>query len=142
MSLLSKVFGRQKPCEIADTDCGLLSQIRDGWEGNNLSLWDSSEVQLLIDAGNEGPSDDQRRFLQSLRDQGSGIRERIEQAVTKHVNETSPIRPVVLRLTSIYIPRVETPFTWRVWYNLDGEENCSYGAEITDGEEIVPFAED
>ena len=142
MSFLSKILGERKPREIADPDFGNLSQIRDGWEGSDLKLWDSSGLQLLIDAGNEGPSENQLQFLRTLRHNGAAIRKRIEEAVIRYINENSTTTPVVLRLTSIYIPRVEPPFMWRLWYDLEGEENCSYGAEITDSEEITPFAED
>ena len=113
MSFLSKVLGGRKSREIADPDFGHLSQIRDGWEGTDLKLWDSSGVQLLIDGGNEGPSEDQLQFLRTLRDNSATIRERIEDAVTKYVNETSTITPVVLRLRSIYIPRVHSPIQGR-----------------------------
>jgi len=48
------------------------------------------------------------------------------------------------RLTAIYIPsfRDQQSRTWRLWYDLEGEEHFTYGVEMSDWDRIVPFAED
>ncbi len=142
MSFLAKILGKQKPREMTDTEFGSLHQIRDGWEGHEFSLWGSAGLQVLVDAGDEGPSEEQRQFLRTLQGERASIRGRVEEAVATHAAETTAVRPIVLRLTSFYIPKLERHFTWRVWYEVEGEEHWSFGAEVRDWEEIVPFAED
>jgi len=107
-----------------------------------LNLWGVSGIQILVDAGDDGPSAQQREFLRTLRQERAAIRGLIEQAVSVRAAETTMVRPIVLRLTSLYIPRIEPHLTWRVWYDVEGEEHYWYGAEITDWDRIVPFTED
>src|SRR5207249_7801632 len=118
MSLIGKLFGKEEARKIADPDFGSLHRIKDGWEGQSLSLWDVSALQILVDAGDEGPSVEQREFLRALRGQHATMRGRIEEAVAARAAETTKVQPIVLRLTSLYIPRIQPHFTWRVWYDV------------------------
>ena len=47
-------------------------------------------------------------------------------------------------MTAIYIPsfRDQQSRTWRLWYDLEGEEHFTYGVKMSDWDRIVPFAED
>ena len=142
MSLLRKLLEKEKARELQDQDFGPLRQIKDRWEGQSLSLWGVSGIQILIDAGDDGPSVEQREFFRTLREQRPDIRGRVEEAVSARAAETTTVRPMALRLSSLYIPRIQPHFTWRIWYDIQGEEHYWYGAEITDWDQIVPFTED
>jgi hypothetical protein len=88
---------------IEDPDFGRITEGKaESWEGDGFQLWGDTSIQVMIDAGPEGPSAEQRSFVRSLRGD-EGIRVRIEQAVAMHAKATTN-RMGALRLSgSIYL---------------------------------------
>jgi len=126
---------------IEDPDFGRITEGKaESWEGDGFQLWGGTSIQVMIDAGPEGPSAEQRSFVRSLRGD-EGIRVRIEQAVAMHAKATTN-RMGALRLSGIYLPQSPLRKTWRVWFDMEGEEHYWYGAEVEESQRIVPFAED
>jgi hypothetical protein len=126
-----------------DPDFGRIAEDRAGsWKGNTFELWGYQSIQLMIRTGREGATAEQRSFVRSLR-ADAGIRARIEDAIVSvaRKSKTSP-KMGALRLTSVFVPQSPFGETWRVWYDMEGEEQYWYGAEIIAGNRIVPFAED
>ena len=85
---------------IEDPDFGRITEGKaESWGGDGFQLWGGTSIQVMIDAGPEGPSAEQRSFVRSLRGD-EGIRVRIEQAVAKATTN----RMGALRLSgSIYL---------------------------------------
>jgi len=126
---------------IEDPDFGRITEGKaESWEGDGFQLWGGTSIKLMIDAGPEGPSAEQRSFVRSLRGD-EGIRVRIEQAVAMHAKANTN-RMGALRLSGIYLPQSPLRKTWRVRFDMEGEEHYWYGAEVEGSQRIVPFAED
>lgn len=136
------LFGKRNKHVLDDPEFGRIVEEKPGsWHGNGFHLWGYSSLQVIIDAGAEGPSPEQRAFLQNLRLDRAGIRAQIEQAVLQHAKETTP-QAGPLKLSSIYFPKTSSEQMWRVWYDMEGEDHYWYGAEIQGWDHIVPFTED
>ncbi len=136
-----KFFGKRSRRSIEDPDFGRITEGKaECWEGDGFQLWGGTPLQVVIDAGPEGPSAEQRSFVRSLR-ADDGIRVRIEQVVAMYAKETTS-RMGSLRVFSIYLPQSPLHMTWRVWFDMEGEEHYWYGAEVEGSQRIVPFAED
>jgi len=126
-----------------DPDFGRIAEDAAGsWKGDTFELWGYPSIQIMIRTGPEGPTAEQRSFVRSLRTD-TGIRARIEDAIAS-VAKTSKTSPKMgaLRLTSVFLPQSPLGETWRVWFDMEGEEQYWYGAEVMTGNRIVPFAED
>ena len=139
-----KFFWSRTARELNDPDFGKIEWKRRGWEGQ-LDLWDYRCVQVLLDGDDSGPSSEQRAFYRALRGNPDRIRERIEESIHCYAAQPSGLAVSAtqpLKLKSIFFPNSPPLETWRVWYDLEGEENSWFGAEITNGNQIVPFAED
>jgi len=137
-----RFFSKLRKRVLDDADFGPIKEGKRGqWEGQHFQLWGYSSVQVLIDAGPDGPSMEHRSFVRSLQLEHAGIRSRIEEAVSLHARQTSQ-QPGPLKMSSIYLPQKPSEQTWRVWYDLVGEEHFWYGAEISGWQEIAPFTED
>lgn len=142
MSLFHNLFCKRPKRSIQDPDFGFIEERRRGfWEGQNLELWGYSSIQVMIDATREGPATEHRSFLNALQFNRDGIRETIEAAIVKESTKTTSHRGP-LKLTSIFLPSSPKTQTWRVWYEFEGEDDYSYGAEITKWKSVVPFTED
>jgi hypothetical protein len=142
MGLIERIFRKRARRFLEDPDFGPLEERSPGsWEGQSLNLWGYSSIQVMIDADPEGPSTAHRSFLRTLRSNPGDIRSKIESAIARQMAETTP-RTGPLKLTSIFFPHSPEEQTWRVWYDVEGEEHYWYGAEITKWQSIVPFAED
>jgi hypothetical protein len=134
-------FAKRSRRSIEDPDFGRITEGKSkSWEGNGLQLWGCTSIQVMIDAGPEGPSAEQRSFLRSLRTDEE-IRVRIEQAIAMYAKETTN-RMGTLRLSSIYFPQSPLGKTWKLWFDMEGEDIYWYGAEVEGSQRIVPFAED
>ncbi len=94
-----------------------------------------------FDAGPDGPSGEQRSFVQFLREDPQGIRARIEESIARRAGATIP-RVGRLKLSSIYLPKIPPEQMWRVWYDVEGEEHYWFGAEIRGGDSVTAFVED
>src|SRR4029077_15596959 len=125
-----------------DIDFGRIEERRPGsWERNDFQLWSYTSIQVMIDVGQDGPSQAQRAFVRSLREEGRELQARIEQAVSQRAGET--ISQVgQLKLSSIYIPQTPQEQIWRVWYDIVGEEHYWFGAEIKGWDAVTAFVED
>jgi len=135
------LFGKASKRELEDSDFGRLTEETPrSWLGNAFQLWGSASIQIMIDAGKEGPSADQRSFVRSLRT-NEEVRARIEQTVAKQARDTTR-KSAALHLTSIYFPPSPSTQVWRLWFDMEGEEDYSFGAEIEGLNRIIPFAED
>lgn len=137
-----RLFGKRPERFLDDADFGRISERKAGhWEGQDFKLWRYSKVQVLIDAGSDGPSAEQRSFVQSLRADVHAVRDRIEHAILERAHAT--ISQVgQLQLSSIYIPKAPPDQMWRVWYDIAGEEHYWFGAEITGWNTATAFVED
>ena len=136
-----KLFGRRSRLSTDDPDFGRIAETKAGsWSGDRFQLWGYDSIQVMIDADRRGPSAEQRSFVRSLR-ADEGIRARVEQAVVVHAKETTR-KKGALRITTIYLPKSPLRETWRVWFDMEGEEHYSYGAEVDGSDRIVPFTED
>jgi hypothetical protein len=136
------LFSKHQRRSLDDPDFGHIEEAKSGrWKGDEFQLWGFSSIQVMIDGGQEGPSPQQRDFVHSLRSDHEGIRSRIEQSLVRHAKGTSR-QTGPFALSSIYIPKAPPAQMWRVWYDLQGEEHYSYGAEIRGWHRVVPFTED
>lgn len=137
-----KLFWQGRRNSITDPDFGLLVEEKAGsWIGQNFTLWDFSSIQVMVDADSNGPSASQRTFIQSLRSDHLTIRSRVDQAVAKRVREHSG-KCGRLKLTSLYLPADPLTQTWRLWFDIEGEEQFWAGAEVQGWDKITPFLED
>jgi len=136
---------RQKPTRD-DSDFGNITEWKRGsWKGHQFELWGYNGVQVVLDADENGPSQAQRSLCRDLRANTADIREHVESEIRRYIPtipgvmapSTNPIQ-----LASIYLPQDPAKTTWRVWYDLEGEDIFWFGAEIEPSKEIVPFAED
>jgi hypothetical protein len=136
-------FFRKRPEQsLDDPDFGRITQSKVGsWEGEAFQIWDRTSIQVMIDADAEGPSKEQRSFVHLLRSDYAGIRARIERAVSTHAKETVP-QSGILTISSIYLPQSPLRQTWKVWFDMEGEQHYWYGAEIQGWDRVVPFIED
>ena len=126
---------------MEDKDFGAISERTNGeWEGFTFQLWGHSSIQVMIDADENGPSETQRAFVKGLQSDSTGIRQRIEMAIAqearKQISQVSD-----LQISSIYFPGEPAHQTWRIWYNVAGDNHYSYGVEIT-GDSPQSFKED
>ena len=137
-----RFFRKHARHAVNDPDFGAIQESKSGsWEGVEFRLWGYGSIQVMIDAGTEGPSREQRSFVRALRSDREESRTRIEQSVTAHSKQTArEVGP--LHLSSIYIPKSPLRDKWRVWFDMEGEEHHWYGAEVEGWQRIVPFAED
>jgi hypothetical protein len=136
-----RLFGKRPDHTIDDPDFGPIIEKKAGsWTGEEFQLWGYTSIQVMIAAGPQGPSAEQRSFVRSLRAEKE-IRARIERSVASYALKISG-KDGSLRLTSVYIPMSPLQGTWKVWFDMDGEEQYWFGAEIEGWERIVPFAED
>lgn len=139
---IASVLRKQERKSIGDADFGRITfgRLRRGktvWEGNTLQFWGGS-IQIVVAAGPEGPSEDQRSFSRSLRN--DKIRARIEETVATHAEQTAAtVGP--LKISSLYLPVSPLQQRWRVWFDMVGEEHYWYGAEVN-GQRVVPFTMD
>ena len=137
-----RLFGKRRQNSISDPDFGPLVEEKAGsWIGQKFTLWDFSPVQVLVDADSDGPSAAQKTFIQSLRADRLGIRSRVDEAVTQRIKEHSG-KSGRLKLTSLYLPADPLTQTWRLWFDIDGEEQFWAGAEMQGWDKITPFIED
>ena len=137
-----RFFRKRSPTRHTDDpDFGPIGETKNGsWTGDGFRLWGYDSIQVMIDAGPDGPSAEQRSFIRSLR-ADTGMRARIEQAVAIHAARTARQKGSV-RVSSVYLPQSPLRQTWRIWFDMEGEEHYSYGAEIEGWNRIVPFTED
>ena len=99
-------------------------------EGQNLELWGYSSIQVMLDSTSEEPAMEHRLFLQALLSNRDDIRAKIESAIVQEATKTTSHRGP-LKLTSLFLPSSPNSQTWRVWYDIEGEDHYWYGAEIT-----------
>lgn len=142
VGLLRRLLGKNTRRAIDDPDFGRIEEREAGsWEGQAFQLWGHFPIQVLIDAGPGGPSAEQRSFLEALRLDPQGIRAKIEAAVSLEAGKTSA-RSGSLKMTSVFIPAAPSRQMWRVWYDMEGEDHYSYGAEIVGWDRVIAFTED
>jgi hypothetical protein len=135
-------FDKRPQQSLDDPDFGRITEGKAGsWEGDAFQLWGRVSIQVMIDAGADGPSEEQRSFVRLLRSDHEGIRARIEEAVGAHTKETAS-QTGILVISSIYLRKSPLQQLWKVWFDMEGEEHYWYGAEIQGWDRIVPFTED
>ena len=138
-------FGKKKVKILDDPDFGTLSQWKPGcWKNPQFEIWGYRDVQLLLDSTIDGLTEIQRTVYRELL-ASDKIMERIEEAIRDRIANTPGLRPgkpSVIKLTSLFLPPDPHQETWRVWYDLEGEESYCFGAEIKPTKEIVVFVED
>jgi len=139
-------FSSRKKRTLQDADFGsIVQQSRGSWKGILPEIWGSADVQLLLKSDEKGPSDEQKKLIRNLRANAGGIRNRIEAAIRKRIEITEDLMagPTnTIKLSTIFFPLSPSTETWRVWYDLEGEEIYWFGAEIKSTGEILAFAED
>jgi hypothetical protein len=139
---------RRRRLRIDDPDFGQIEfhrRPRPGWENGSFAVSGRDGIQLLVDADEKGPTDQQRKFLKELKEKYLDLEPRIDAAIReKFAVEHSIAATQELQLRSIYIPTLREPIehVWRLWYDLQGEDMLCYGVEMSDWDNIVPFAED
>src|SRR5215469_8865594 len=134
------LIGRRKARTLNDAEFGEITERKRGsWVGIQFEIWGYNQVQVLLDADENGPSAVQRRLCRKLRANSENIRQFVEDAVRKRIANTAglmapPTNPI--RLTSIFFPSDPETADWRIWYDLEGEEMFWFGAEIKPSNEI------
>ncbi len=145
--MLLSLFRRGSP-RIDDSDFGLIRfhrRPRPGWENDTFAFGGHTEIQLLLDADEEGPTEVQRKFMRELKARYPDLEPRILAAIrARFAAEASLADEAKLHLRSIFIPTFDGPeeSVWRLWYDPEGQDLLSYGVEMKDWDTIVPFAED
>lgn len=139
-------FSNRKKRTLQDADFGsVFQQNRGSWKGTLSELWGSADVQLLLDADENGPSDEQKKLIRNLRANVGDIRDRIEAAIRKRIESTKDLMASprnAIKLSTIFFPLSLPTGTWRLWYDLEGEDVYWFGAEIIPTGEILAFVED
>jgi len=136
-------FGRKPQPSLDDRTFGAISMTSEKcWENRAFRFAGTEPVQLLVDGDEGGPTQAQRHFFDELSTRYAELEPRIRQALSAYREDHPPQER--FRLTVIYIPsfRDQQSRTWRLWYDLEGEEHFTYGVEMSDWDRIVPFAED
>jgi hypothetical protein len=136
-------LGREPRSNLDDRTFGAIATTSEGcWENRAFRFAGYEGVQLLVDGDESGPVQAQRHFFDELSARYAELEPRIRQALSAYREDHPPQER--FRLTAIYIPlfRDQQSRTWRLWYNLEGEEHFTYGVEMSDWDHIVPFAED
>jgi hypothetical protein len=134
---------RKDRFNLDDRTFGSISMTSENcWENRAFRFAGYEDVQLLVDGDEGGPTQAQRHFFDELSARYAELEPRIRQAMSAY-QEDHPAEER-FRLTAVYIPsfRDQASRTWRLWYDLEGDEEFTYGVEMGDWDRIVPFAED
>jgi hypothetical protein len=136
-------FSRKLRLNLDDRTFGAISMTSEGcWENRAFHFAGYEGVQLLVGGDENGPAQAQRHFFDDLLARYAELEPRIRQALSAYREDRPPQER--FRLTAIYIPSFQDQEsrTWRLWYDLEGDEDFTYGVEMSDWDRIVPFAED
>jgi len=141
--MIRNPFGRTPRPSLDDRTFGAISMTSEKcWENRAFRFAGYEGMQLLVDGDEGGPTQAQRHFFEELSARYTELEPRIRQALSAYREDHPPQEH--FRLTAIYVPsfREQQSRTWRLWYDLEGEEHFTYGVEMSDWNRIVPFAED
>jgi len=147
MALWSRWVGEgRRELVIEDEVFGTLRFSRgDGWQNGAFTLWDEPGVDLLIQAGPEGPSPRQRDAFVRFRDARTALLGRCLAAVDD-VRRDMRAREGTFRISGLTIPSFEDgrrPPLWTLWFDLEGDDHFMYGVQSDDEwRTLVGFADD
>jgi len=147
MSLFDRLKGKPAP-ELEHPLFGTIRYSKhDGWENPELSLWGFDGVQLLIDAGLEGPSPVQEEEFRRFEATRADLLPRCLAAVDD-VRAGFEVPKAEFRVSGLTIPSLidrgePHDRLWTLWFDLEGDDHFMFGVQ-TDDEwaTIVAFADD
>jgi hypothetical protein len=119
-----------------------------GWERTDFTFWGFRGVQLLIDAGPDGPTTAQGTAFRRLHDQQAQLLPQCLAEVASRRAETER-PPGDAFLSTLSIPALGsdgpalTGDLWTIWFDYEGEEHWMYGVQSSDDwRTFAGFAED
>jgi len=142
----SSLFKRQPPRRLQHTVFGKLVFSRhDGWINKDFELWGFKGIELLLQAGKDGPSAEQERAFRLFEGQRQRLLPRCLAEVDK-VRAELGVSPSSFVITGITIPELSaSPHgrLWTLWFDLAGDDHFMYGVQ-TDDEwlTLTGFADD
>lgn len=117
----------------------------DGWENEDFSLWDFKGIQLLIDAGTDGPSPRQEEAFRRFEAGRGELLPRCLRALDS-VRESFEVPEGEFRVTGLSIPSLgpgRGGDLWTLWFDLEGDDHFMYGVQSdNDWETLAAFADD
>ena len=149
MSLFGRLRGKgNPPLTLEHVLFGTLRYSRhDGWENPDFDLWGFGDVQLLIDGGPEGPTDEQSAAFRRFEAARDDLLPRCVAAVDE-VRASFEVPEAEFRVSGLTIPALtggDEPGErlWTLWLDLAGDEHFMYGVQTEDDwATIVAFADD
>ena len=149
MSLLDRLKGKRGPTPTIEHPLfGALRFSRhDGWENPGFTLWSFEGVQLLIDAGPEGPSPTQEEAFRRFESTRADLLPRCVAAVDE-VRASFEATGGEFRVSGLTIPALAGGSEahdrlWTLWLDLERDDHFMYGVQTDDDwETIVAFADD
>jgi hypothetical protein len=147
MNIFRQIFGfKQSPQSMQHQLFGNLTFSRhDGWINPSFSVFGYSGIELLIDAGPEGPNSDQVEAFNNL----SRKHEMILSESVKRLQKTRgemQLPPGTFVLSGITIPSYGAEShgkLWTLWFDCPEDEHFMFGVQSDDEwQTLHPFADD
>jgi hypothetical protein len=119
-----------------------------GWSSKEFSFWGFTHVQLLVDASEAGPTEEQEQAFRRLAERQSALLPGLLAAVAEQ-RERTKRPPGVPAVRTLSVPALgsaspaRTGSLWTIWFDSPGEEHWGYGVQSTDDwRTFSAFAED
>jgi hypothetical protein len=119
-----------------------------GWERKDFDFWGFRGVQLMIDAGPDGPNPAQEAAFRRLHDrQAQLLPQCLAEVASRRAETERPLGEAFLSTLSIPALGPDGPAAtgdlWTIWFDYQGEEHWMYGVQSSDDwRTIAGFAED
>jgi hypothetical protein len=143
---LSSLFKREPERRIQHPRFGELVFSRpDGWINNDFEFWGFKGIELLIDAGEGGPTREQEQAFRDFEVQQVALLPRCLAEVDK-VRRELEVASSTFVISGLTIPSLgasEQDRLWTLWFDLDGDEHFMYGVQTDDNwATLIGFADD
>ena len=145
--MFREMFSKKEPLKLNDPVFGqIIFTGKNNWEAKKKASFEGGNPEIWIDAGEDGPIEEQRQFYKKIVGGYKELWPRIADAFAKHVEDINSSAYVLNNFTPsiLYIPqpREDGTFFWKIWYDRKGDEHWGYGVEIDGWDKIIPFMED
>ena len=147
MNIFQRIFGSRKPSPAVDHPIfGKITYSKhDGWLNPSFSAFGYSEIDLLIDAGPEGPIPEQLEAFANLTAKHDSIlSESIKSLESMRKEMTLPAGRFLLSGITIpsYKPETQGKL-WTLWFDCPEDSHYMFGVQSDDEwQTLHPFADD
>jgi hypothetical protein len=117
----------------------------DGWINKDFQLWGFTGIELLVDAGEEGPSRQQEEAFRRFEMQRDTLLPRCLAEVDKVRTDLGVVSSSFV-ISGLTIPSLKGEGSgrlWTLWFDLAGDDQFMYGVQTDDDwKTVIGFADD